>query len=59
MSAAWVAFARTGNPNHPGLPTWPAYDTEQRPTLLFNLTSRVENDPGREERLLWHGIITK
>jgi para-nitrobenzyl esterase len=59
MSAAWVAFARTGNPNHPGLPTWPAYDTEHRPTLLFNLTSRVENDPGREERLLWHGIITK
>jgi para-nitrobenzyl esterase len=59
MSMAWVAFARTGNPNHPGLPTWPAYDTEQRPTLLFNLTSRVENDPGREERLLWHGIITK
>ena len=25
MSGAWVAFARTGNPNHPGLPHWPAY----------------------------------
>jgi para-nitrobenzyl esterase len=59
MSTAWIAFARTGNPNHPGIPAWPAYNTEQRPTLLFNLTSRVENDPGREERLLWHGIITK
>ncbi|WPB81393.1 carboxylesterase/lipase family protein [Archangium violaceum] len=59
MSAAWIAFARNGNPNHPAIPTWPAYDTEQRPTLLFNLTSRVENDPGREERLLWRGIFTK
>ncbi|HEX8435514.1 carboxylesterase/lipase family protein [Archangium sp.] len=59
LSSAWIAFARTGNPNHPGIPAWPAYTTEQRPTLLFNLKSRVENDPGREERLLWHGIITK
>ncbi|MFY0523553.1 carboxylesterase family protein [Archangium gephyra] len=59
MSTAWIAFARTGNPNHPGIPTWPAYTTEQRPTLLFNLTSRVENDPRREERLLWQGILTK
>jgi para-nitrobenzyl esterase len=59
MSSAWIAFARTGNPNHAGIPAWPAYTTEQRPTLLFNLTSRVENDPGREERLLWHGILTK
>lgn len=59
MSSAWIAFARTGNPNHPGIPTWPAYTTEQRPTLLFNLSSRVENDPRREERLLWQGLLTK
>jgi len=26
MSAAWAAFARTGNPNHADLPTWPAFD---------------------------------
>jgi para-nitrobenzyl esterase len=59
MSAAWVAFARTGNPNHAGLPEWPAYTTGQRATMLFNLPARVENDPRSEERQLWHGIFTK
>ncbi len=35
MMNAWTAFARTGDPNHPGLPDWPAYEPEQRATLLF------------------------
>ena len=44
MSAAWLAFARTGDPNTPALPNWPAYDAARRATMVFNLESRVVED---------------
>lgn len=53
MSSAWVNFARNGNPNGPGLPDWPAYDTTDRATLIFDVPCRVENDPRRAEREVW------
>jgi para-nitrobenzyl esterase len=56
MSGAWAAFARNGDPNHEGLPAWPAYDPDKRATMLFNVPSRVENDPARDERLAWEGM---
>jgi para-nitrobenzyl esterase len=53
MSAAWLAFARTGDPNAPGVPEWPAYDPARRATLVFDLESRVVDDPHpRLRRLL-------
>jgi para-nitrobenzyl esterase len=45
MSAAWLAFAKTGDPNNSLLPAWPAYDADKRATMVFNLTSRVVDDP--------------
>ncbi len=57
LAGAWTAFARHGNPNHPGLPAWPAYRTEERATMMFGAdTSRVVNDPNREIRLEWQRI---
>ena len=35
MAGAFVAFARTGDPNHAGLAEWPAFDAETRPTMVF------------------------
>jgi para-nitrobenzyl esterase len=51
MSNAWVAFARSGNPNHKGLPNWAAFNADQRATMIFNTPeSKVVSDPSGEER---------
>jgi para-nitrobenzyl esterase len=57
VSASWVAFARTGNPNVAGLPKWPAYSAASRDTMLFNNASRVEKDPDRECRLVMEQVL--
>ena len=51
MSAAWTAFAKTGNPNAKGLPHWPAFTLDQRATMIFNNECKLVNDPYKEERL--------
>ena len=54
MSAAWAAFARTGDPNTADLPGWPAYDAGDRPSMVFNEpSSQVVNDPRGEQRRKW------
>jgi para-nitrobenzyl esterase len=50
ISSAWVAFARSGNPSHPGLPNWPAFNTKQRATMILNNEYEVIEDPNGEER---------
>ena len=56
VSAAWIAFARSGNPGHPGLPAWPAYDTQRRPTLIFDNHCVLVSDPGGAERKAWETV---
>jgi para-nitrobenzyl esterase len=53
MSRAWIEFAYKDNPNHGGIPHWPAYNTNERPTMIFDLQCRVENDPLGAERKAW------
>ncbi len=50
MADAWLAFARTGDPNTANLPDWPAYEPTRRATMMFNAESRVVEDPMREVR---------
>ncbi|MFB0610778.1 carboxylesterase/lipase family protein [Aurantiacibacter poecillastricola] len=48
MSAAFVNFARTGDPNGPGAPDWPVYDDQSRPVMLFGMEgNRGGEDPWR------------
>ena len=52
MSRAWVSFARTGDPNHAGLPKWSPYTAAQRATMVFDTHCEVRNDPEGEGRRL-------
>jgi para-nitrobenzyl esterase len=56
MMDAWVAFARSGNPNHAGMQNWPQYEAGQRATMIFNTKSEVVNDPEKDVRLIYKGI---
>ena len=55
-SSAWIAFARSGNPNHSGLPSWPAYTAGARATMVFDNLCRVVDDPDGAERKAWLNI---
>jgi para-nitrobenzyl esterase len=51
MSESWLAFARSGDPGHAGLPCWRPYDLETRAVMLFDVPPAAENDPLRDERV--------
>jgi para-nitrobenzyl esterase len=50
MSDVWIAFARTGHPLTKMIPEWPRFNLENRPTVIFDLQLRIENDPRGQER---------
>ena len=58
VSKAWATFARTGNPGHATIPTWPAYDTTRRATMSFDDVCRVVDDPDGAVRPLWLKVAT-
>ena len=51
MSRAWVAFARSGDPNHAGLPRWEPFTADARSTMMLNTECRTVRDPYRDERI--------
>jgi para-nitrobenzyl esterase len=50
MADAWVNFARTGDPNHAGLPKWPVFNASQAPVMIFDDRCEVKNNPDGEQR---------
>jgi para-nitrobenzyl esterase len=44
LASTWVAFAKTGNPNNPTIPSWPAYEPGRRATMVFDREMAVVDD---------------
>ncbi len=40
----WIQFAKTGNPNSPGLPHWPEYTVSRKRYLIFDDEISIEKD---------------
>ncbi|WP_419254366.1 carboxylesterase/lipase family protein [Caulobacter sp. ErkDOM-YI] len=56
MGDAFIAFARTGNPNCAAIPTWEPYTLPRRQTLVFNTPSAMADDPRGAERELFNKV---
>ncbi|MFC9122945.1 hypothetical protein ACFTXO_24620 [Streptomyces sp. NPDC057067] len=54
---AWTSFATTGDPAATGhVPTWPQYTTPVRPTMVFDDTTGVAEDPCSAGRAAWNDV---
>lgn len=56
MSNAWIAFARSGDPNAGSLPVWPPFDLTRRATMIFDARPHVVDDPRGDERRLFNQV---
>jgi para-nitrobenzyl esterase len=45
MSSYWVNFAKTGDPNGPGLPPWPAFTERAQTVMHFDASSSARPAP--------------
>ncbi len=56
VSEAWIRFAKTGNPNHEGLPEWPAYTSQNTATMHLDIDCKVEPQLDKELFSLLPGL---
>jgi para-nitrobenzyl esterase len=56
LSETAIAFARAGKPDNRLVPPWPLYDLARRATLVFDVESRVVDDPRGDERRLFNRV---
>lgn len=50
MADTWIQFARTGDPNHAGIPVWQSVSAASTPTMLFDAPTRLALNPDAEEQ---------
>jgi para-nitrobenzyl esterase len=60
ISSCWANFARSGDPNGPGLPAWPAFDEKEMKTMVFDHAPGARPLPNQEnlkafdDYFAWH-----
>lgn len=59
MSDAWIAFARSGNPNVETLPQWPEYNKDGGATMVFDNDCRIIHNHDRNLLKLTEKIAGK
>lgn len=59
MSAYWLNFAKTGNPNGAGLPNWASFDRTTENIQIFGETIRVGAHPLRMEIAMWDDCMAR
>lgn len=60
MHHAWIAFARTGDPNHAGMAAWRPYHSDTRTTMRFDsVTLPVDDLAGHARRLHQQALAPK
>ena len=57
MQQAWLSFARHGDPNHEGIPSWAPQDGGRRPVIRFDRHTTMTEDPEPDELALWAGVL--
>jgi para-nitrobenzyl esterase len=57
MQGCWIAFARSGNPATDAVGAWPSYSAEQRRVMCFDEQSQIKEDPHKDIRRFWDGIL--
>jgi para-nitrobenzyl esterase len=58
MSSYWVNFARSGDPNGPGLPRWEAYNPEQEQAMILDTLSAQQTLPALDQLRFWEKYYT-
>lgn len=57
ISSYWVNFAKTGNPNGPGLPKWPAFSDGAQKVMVFDATPSARPVPNLDKLKAFDGYI--
>jgi para-nitrobenzyl esterase len=59
ISSYWVNFARSGNPNGPGLPAWPAFTDKGMETMVFDQMPSARSLPNLDKLTVWDGYFAR